>query len=130
MNKPIIFFDGVCSLCNGFVDFIFKFDKKEKLLVASLQGQSAKEKLSDEYIDDMNTIVLLMDGEIYTKSQAVLKAVKLFGLPWSLLSVFLIVPAFIRDFIYKKVSKNRYKLFGKKDSCRMPTQSEKERFLD
>jgi predicted DCC family thiol-disulfide oxidoreductase YuxK len=129
MNKPIIFFDGVCSLCNGFVDFIFRYDKNEKLIVASLQGETAKEKLDLKYIDDLNTIVLLVDGEIYTKSTAVLKALGLMGMPWSFLCVFLIIPKFLRDSIYNQISKNRYKLFGKKDSCRLPTESERKRFL-
>jgi predicted DCC family thiol-disulfide oxidoreductase YuxK len=73
--------------------------------------------------------VLLVDGVTYTKSSAVLKALGIIGMPWSVFCLFYIIPKFIRDTIYNQIAKNRYKLFGKKDSCRLPTPSEKKRFL-
>jgi predicted DCC family thiol-disulfide oxidoreductase YuxK len=130
VEKPILFFDGVCGLCNGFIDFIFKYDSKEVLLVASLQGSKAKEVLPKELITDLNTVVLYKDGQIYQKSTAVLMVLKELSFPWGLASVFYILPAVLRDFFYMRVSVNRYLMFGKKSSCRLPTKSERSRFLD
>lgn len=130
MDKPILFFDGVCSLCNGFVDFIFKYDSKEKFLVSSLQGQKARDVLPIELVTDLNTIVLYKEGKCIEKSTAVLMVLKELGFPWVMASAFLIIPSFIRDFIYMRISKNRYLMFGKKNSCRLPTRGERSRFLD
>ncbi|MFT6069044.1 MAG: putative DCC family thiol-disulfide oxidoreductase YuxK [Bacteriovoracaceae bacterium] len=130
MDKPILFFDGVCSLCNGFVDFIFKYDLKEKFLVSSLQGKKASEVLPKSLVTDLNTIVLYKDGKSIQKSTAVLLVLKELSFPWNLATLFLLIPAFIRDFFYMRVSVNRYLMFGKKSSCRLPTASERSRFLD
>lgn len=130
MNKPILFFDGLCSLCNGFVDFIFKNDSKEHFLVSSLQGSKASEVLPKELVTDLNTVVLYIDGKTYQKSTAVLMVLKELSFPWNLTQVFFIIPSFIRDYFYMRVSINRYLMFGKKDSCRLPTPSERSRFLD
>lgn len=130
MEKPILFFDGVCSLCNGFIDFIFKHDSKEKFLVASLQGSKALELLPKESVTELNTVILYKDGELFDKSTAVIMVLKELSFPWSLASFFIIIPASIRDFFYMRVSLNRYLIFGKKKTCRFPTPNERGRFLD
>ena len=130
MEKPIVFFDGVCSLCNGFVNFVFKWDKKRHFLVASLQGKNAKEKISAHYIEQLDTFVLLENGISYDRSTAVLMVLKALGFPWSIFAIFLIIPKSIRDFIYKIISKNRYVVFGKKEICRLPSAEERNSFLD
>lgn len=131
MKKPILFFDGVCSLCNGFVDFVFRNDVKGLFQVASLQGKTAKQNLPEEYIQDLNTFVLLQNEVTYVRSTAVLMVLKELPFPWSFLgSLCYLVPRPIRDFCYKKISLNRYIMFGKKDSCRLPSPEEKNRFLD
>jgi predicted DCC family thiol-disulfide oxidoreductase YuxK len=130
VEKPILFFDGVCSLCNGFIDFIFKYDTNEKFLVASLQGNKAKELLPLKSITELNTVVLYKDGEIFDKSTAVFMVLRELSMPWSLTSILIYIPKFLRDFFYMRVSASRYLVFGKKDICRLPTTSERARFLD
>tara|TARA_Y100000590_G_scaffold323369_1_gene366483 strand:+ start:210632 stop:211027 length:396 start_codon:yes stop_codon:yes gene_type:complete len=130
VHKPILFFDGVCSLCNGFIDFLFRWDEKEQFTVASLQGNTAQEKLPVEYTRDLDTFVLYIDGEIYVRSTAVLMVIKKLPFPWNFLGyIGMIFPKVIRDFVYKRIANNRYLMFGKKDSCRLPTPEERARFL-
>ncbi len=128
---PVIFFDGFCNLCNGAVQFVIKRDRKAIFRFASLQSDYAQEKLAQFNIRPKggDTMVLLEDGKVYERSTAALRvARKLSGL-WPLLYGFIILPRFIRDGIYNYVGKNRYKWFGKRESCWVPTPELKERFL-
>ncbi len=127
----IVFFDGVCSLCNGVVDFLIKKDVKGTLYYASLQTNQSIQFLEQlEYnAKELDTIVFYKDGKLYKKSTAVLYIIKQQGIPWSLFFIFIIVPPFIRDLIYKIIAQNRYQWFGKKETCRLPTPEEKSRFL-
>lgn len=130
-NQRIIFFDGYCNLCNNAVDFIISRNSKQNLYYASLQSQIAKEYLSQEFKNENwpDSIILFDKGKIFIKSTAALKlAVDLKGL-WPLASIFLLVPNFIRDWVYDFIAKNRYKWFGKKETCRIATEEEKSRFL-
>lgn len=127
---PIIFFDGVCNLCNSTVDFLIQRDKNKILRYASLQGTSASKLLTKAYTEDLNTVVFYQEGKIYTKSEAIIRALIALGPPYSLTSIFLIFPDLILNFFYTLIAKNRYRLFGKKDTCRLPTPSERELFLD
>lgn len=128
-TKPIIFFDGVCGLCNGFVDFVMKIDQQEKIYFSPLQSKTAEELLDAKYIINMNTIVFIHNEIIATKSDAVIAALKTVGGVWGLVCVFKIFPKSFRDLCYDVVSRNRYRLFGKRETCRLPTKSERERFL-
>ncbi len=128
--KPIVFFDGLCSLCNGFVDFLFRYDVSRKFQVASLQGETAEKMLPAHYIEKMDSIILWEDGQIYLRSNAVLKILISLGGAWKLLGILKIIPSPISDVVYKIIAKNRYAWFGKKNSCRLPTASEKSRFLE
>lgn len=129
-ERPIVFFDGVCNLCNNTVDFLIQKDRSQFIRYASLQGKTASEFLSKKHVNDLNTVVLLQDGVIYTKSEAIIRALILLGPKYALSSIFLVIPEFIRDIFYNLIAKNRYKIWGKKDTCRLPSQSEKKLFLD
>ena len=128
-HKNIIFFDGICGLCNGLVDFIIPRDKKNKFKFSPLQSKTALEILDSKYIENLDTIVLYSNEIIYTKSDAVLRILSLLGLPYSFLLIFKVVPTILRDLIYKLISSNRYVIFGKKQSCRLPSEDEKLKFL-
>lgn len=128
-TKPIIFFDGVCGLCNGFVDFVMKIDRREKIFFSPLQSNTAKEMLAEEYTTNMSTIVFIHNEIIVTKSDAVIEVLKTVGGIWKLVTLFKIVPKLPRDLCYDLVSQNRYRLFGKKETCRIPSKKEFERFL-
>jgi predicted DCC family thiol-disulfide oxidoreductase YuxK len=132
MNKegPVIYFDGVCNLCNGAINFFIKKDKKRKFKYSSLQSKYAKSSLDSKFINDLDTVVLKHNGNIYLRSQAILASLVILGLPYSLFGMFLIIPAQFTDLIYNLIAKNRYKLFGSRDSCRIPSAKERELFLD
>lgn len=127
----VVLFDGVCSFCNGAVNFVIERDTAGYFKFAPLQSE-AGEKLAAKFgIDTIATdsVILIEDEKAYTLSTAALKiAGKLDGF-WSWASVFRIVPRAIRDFFYKTFAKYRYRLFGKQDSCMMPTPEIRERFL-
>jgi predicted DCC family thiol-disulfide oxidoreductase YuxK len=131
MNNVIIF-DGVCNLCNGFVDFIIKRDKKKIFHFVSNQDDEGKKILSrfPEVPDgDAMTIYYLEDGKLYSKSQAVLRIAKSMSAPYNWFSSFRIFPLAFRNFMYNFIARNRYKWFGKRDTCRVPSSEERERFL-
>ena len=128
-DKSILFFDGICGLCNKSVDFLMSIDKRNHLLFAPLQGETAADILESKHIKDLDSMALYLNGKTYTKSTAVLKSIVEIGGLWSVLGVFLIVPPFIRDFVYGIVASNRYKIFGKNDTCRLPTLEERYKIL-
>lgn len=132
MSEPsIVLFDGVCNFCNASVNFIMARDPMFVFRFAPLQSDKGREFLQkfDLSTEDLDTMVLIQDGRAYTRSTAALRiAEKLTGL-WPMLYAFIVVPRFIRDGVYKIVAKNRYKWWGKKDSCRIPTPEDRARFL-
>lgn len=131
-DKKLVLFDGVCNLCNKSVRFIIKKDKKKQFLFAPLQGNTGREILEKFNIpvDDLNSFVLVEGEKLYTKSTAALRVLKQLGHGWNLLYGFILFPKLIRDSIYKIIARNRYKWFGKKDACMIPTPALKARFLD
>ena len=132
-KKNIIFFDGVCNLCNGFVDFIIKRDKQKKLFFCSLQSPAAREILLHYNItlsDRFSTIYYFEDGKLYEKSKAILYILKHISPKYKRLAhVLLLIPNGIRNFVYAIVSKYRYNILGKKETCRIPTKEESARFI-
>lgn len=128
----IVFFDGICNLCNRSVDFILTRDKGKIFKFASLQSDIASQLLKDKGVDTsaMRTIILLKNDKIFYRSDAVLEIIRDLKAPWPALYIFKIVPRFIRDSVYRMVSKNRYSWFGKRNTCRIPTDDEKDRFLE
>jgi predicted DCC family thiol-disulfide oxidoreductase YuxK len=114
------------------VDFIINRDKKRRFRFASLQseqGQSILKKLNFHSEDYDSFILQDVDGKVFIKSTAALKVCAKLGFPWNLLSIFMIVPASIRDVVYAWVAKNRYRLFGKKETCRLPSPEERSLFI-
>lgn len=127
----VVLFDGVCNLCNQAVDFIIQRDAKDNFKLASLQDELSKQLLRGKKLDEsyLDSIVLLREDKIYYKSRAALEiAKKLKGL-WPLFYGFIIVPNFIRDPLYDWIASNRYKWFGKRETCRFPTDEDKRKFL-
>ncbi|WP_299148863.1 thiol-disulfide oxidoreductase DCC family protein [uncultured Dokdonia sp.] len=132
MTKKIILFDGVCNLCNGAITFIIKRDKKDIFRYAPLQSEIGKELAAKHHIDldKVDSIILVTEDKAYAKSTAALRIAKQLSAGWPLLVVFLILPRFLRDAVYDFIARNRYKWFGKKEACMIPTPELKSKFLD
>lgn len=120
----IVYFDGVCGLCNRFVDFLLKHDKSKTLKFAPLQKSNPLNH------QELNTIILSIDNQLYKKSDAAIRSLALLGGFWSTIGLLLVIPKFLRDPIYDFIAKNRYKWFGKSEVCRVPTEEEKSRFIE
>lgn len=131
-DAKIIFFDGVCNLCNASVNYVIDHDKRKSFAFASLQSPFAMETLKAYGIDNekLESLVLKKGNTVYRKSSAALEIARELDGLWPLLYILRIIPEFVRDFIYDLIAKNRYSWFGKRDSCRIPTPELKERFLD
>ncbi len=130
-NKSLLLFDGVCNLCNSSVQFILLRDKKDRFRFASLQSDYGQNLLREHNLptETFNSLVLVENGKVYKKSTAALRiARKLKGL-WPLLFAFIIIPPFIRNFVYDIIAKNRYRWFGKKEECMLPRPEWKQKFM-
>jgi predicted DCC family thiol-disulfide oxidoreductase YuxK len=132
-NKKVILFDGVCNLCNNAVKIVIKFDQKNTFLFAAIQSESGKKII--EYLDidtsKTDSIILYKPRVSYEiKSTAALNVMNGFGGIWRITTLAFIFPKVFRDFIYDYIAKNRYKWFGKKDNCMIPTTALKAKFLD
>jgi predicted DCC family thiol-disulfide oxidoreductase YuxK len=128
--ERVVLFDGVCNFCNGAVNFIIRHDPEKRFRFAPLQSEFGEQMRAKFDIgDEVDSIVLIDGGKAYLHSTAGLKLAKGLGFPWSLGYAFIIVPSPIRDWFYKLFAKYRYKLFGKKDVCMIPTPEVRERFL-
>lgn len=129
-SPPVVLFDGVCKLCNGSVNFIIGRDSKGRLKLASLQSDYGRAVLKEhgknpEALDSM----MLLEGDRLTeKSTAAIRISKYLDGPWPLCMIFLAIPPFIRNIIYDIFAKNRYKWFGKHDTCRLPDPEFEDRF--
>lgn len=130
-EQPIILFDGVCNFCNSAVNFVIKRDKKGRLFFTPLQGSTGRQLLKqyDLPLTEMNSFVFIDKGKAYTRSTASLKVCRYLSGLWPLCYGFIIVPAFIRNGIYDWISRNRYKWFGVREQCMIPTPDVKARFL-
>lgn len=131
-DKKIILFDGVCNLCDSLVQFIIKRDKKDIFRFVAFQSDLGKEIIKHIGIDPKNTdsVVLYEPGvAYYYKSRAALEIAKHLGGIFNLATFFRIIPSFLRNSIYDYVAKNRYKWYGKKDSCLIPSPELKSKFL-
>ena len=127
-SMKILFFDGYCSICSRLVDWVLVRDRKQQIKFASLQGSTAKTRLGDSS-QDFATAVYLRNGIKLERSTAVLYVLIDVGGFWKLARFFFVVPRVVRDRIYDLVSKNRYRLFKKRDTCRLPTEKEIDRLL-
>lgn len=124
-----MFFDGVCNLCNTTVDFLIRRDKKRLLRYSPLQGETAARLLTPEQRGDLRSFVLLDHEGTFVRSTGALRTLAKLGGVWSLAKVLLIVPRFIRDAVYNAIATGRYRLWGKRDSCRVATPEERSLFL-
>ena len=131
-DSPILLFDGVCNLCHHFVQFILKRDPKGHIRFASLQSELGQQLLKKHHIpqDQLDTVILIEKGKVYAHSDVAIRIVPYLNNLWPVLSVFRIVPRFLRDPIYNWIAANRYRWFGKQDQCLMPQPEWKDRFLD
>jgi predicted DCC family thiol-disulfide oxidoreductase YuxK len=131
-RNSIILFDGICNVCSGAVQFVIKRDKKNHFRFASLQSPEGQKllKFNELPANDFNSFILIEDEKVYTKSTGALRVTKNLSGLWPLLYGFIIVPKFLRDSIYDLIAKNRYKWFGKKDSCMIPTPEVRAKFLN
>lgn len=125
--NPVIFFDGVCNLCNRVVDYVIARDHGGMFRFASLQSDYAQETIPD--FIDLKTIVYLHRGEVKIKSSAAIEIARSLGGWHKLMVVSYLFPRFVRDAVYDFVAKHRYQWFGQADTCRMPTAEEKSRFI-
>lgn len=127
----IVFFDGVCNLCNAAVRFIVKRDTQGYFRFASLQSEAAKRLLPSSCRERFgDSIVLLEDEECFGASTAALRIARRLRAPWPLVYGAILVPRFLRDPVYRWIARNRYRWFGKKDSCELPTPELRSRFLE
>jgi predicted DCC family thiol-disulfide oxidoreductase YuxK len=135
MNKQsthrIILFDGVCNLCNGAVNFVIKRDTGNVFKFTPLQEKQGVLLLKMHAVDTqkLDSIVLIENEKVYVKSSAALRIARKMSNLWPLFFVLLIIPSFIRDGVYDFIAKNRYKWFGKKEQCMIPTPGSREKFL-
>ena len=132
-NKKIILFDGICNLCNSAVAIVIKQDKKNTFLFAAIQSKKGKEIIDYLEIDivKIDAIILYEPGVSYeVKSTAALKIMNDFGQFWQLTKLLWVFPKGFRNQVYDFIAKNRYKWFGKKESCMIPTKDLKAKFLD
>lgn len=128
---PVILFDGVCNLCNSSVLFIIQRDPKAKFRFASLQSDFGKAQMLRFGLNDseLNSVLLIKEEILYQKSNAALEIARNLTGGWPMLYAFKIIPAFLRDWVYNWIAQNRYRWFGKKDACMIPTPELKSRFV-
>lgn len=130
-QHPVILFDGVCNFCNSSVQFVIKRDPKQQFRFASLQSEFGQQVLSQHQLpqNDFNSFILLQEGNIYTKSTAALKVAKQLSGLWPMLYGFIIIPPFIRNAVYSFIAQNRYRWFGKREACMLPSPQQRNLFL-
>jgi predicted DCC family thiol-disulfide oxidoreductase YuxK len=131
-NHGVLLFDGVCNLCNGFINFVIDHDPEGYFRFGTLQREPARSFLRSAGYDPdvLSSVVFIEDGRIYRESGAALRVAQHLGFPWMLLAVFQVVPRPLRDAIYRWVAANRYDWFGTRSQCRLPTPELQARFID
>lgn len=132
-NKKIILFDGVCNLCNGAVQFIIRQDKNDTFRFAALQSEKGQQLIKERGIDTnvIDSIILIKPNvAYYIKSDAALEIANNFGGGWKFLQIFKLLPTSIRDFFYDFIARNRYRWFGQKNQCMIPTPELRAKFID
>lgn len=131
LEHSVILFDGVCNLCNGSINFIIKRERKDKFRFVSIQSNEGEKIINHFGLSSISesTMILIEGSKVYTKSTAALIIAKNLSGLWPLLYIFIIIPKPIRDFAYGIVARNRYSWFGKRESCMIPTDELKRKFL-
>ena len=131
-KKNIVFYDGVCNFCNELVIFLLKHERRNNMSFCSLQSEFAESFLKDFNVQvNLDTIYYYSNGKVYRRSEVIKKITRNLKPPYLIVSYFLtITPKFIREYFYKFFAKNRYKWFGKKDECQIPSPEDRLRFLE
>jgi predicted DCC family thiol-disulfide oxidoreductase YuxK len=131
-KQPILFFDGVCNLCNGAVQWVIRRDRAGIFRFAALQSETGQTLLQEAGLpaEELSTVILYEDGRFHTHSDVPLRVWRRLGGAWAWLYVFRFVPRFLRDGVYNWIARNRYRWFGRQDQCMIPTPELRERFLD
>jgi predicted DCC family thiol-disulfide oxidoreductase YuxK len=131
LPSQIILFDGVCNLCNTAVQFIISHDSEGHFFFAALQSEAGQEILDKFNLSktEFNSFIYVREGKVYQRSRAALSVLKDLGSWWKILYVFIVIPYPLRDLIYDMVAKYRYKIFGKRASCMIPTPDLQKKFL-
>jgi predicted DCC family thiol-disulfide oxidoreductase YuxK len=129
--KPVVLFDGVCNLCNGFVQTLIRLDPQAKFQFASLQSEFGQDVMRKAQLplNELNTVILYDNGTIFTHADVPLEIARRLGGFWKLFLVFKIVPRILRNRLYNWVARNRYRWFGQRESCMIPTPELRQRFL-
>ncbi|MFN5943722.1 MAG: thiol-disulfide oxidoreductase DCC family protein [Phycisphaerae bacterium] len=132
---PIILFDGVCNLCNASVQWIIRRDTRDVFRFAALQSDAGRRVLSQAggnatLDENLSSMIVIDQGRVLTKSDAAIAIASRLGAPWRWAKVGRVIPRFARDWAYGVVARNRYRVFGKQESCMMPTPALRARFLD
>ncbi|MGD8569588.1 MAG: thiol-disulfide oxidoreductase DCC family protein [Gammaproteobacteria bacterium] len=131
-TNPVLLFDGVCKFCHSSVRFVINRDREKRFYFCPLQSARGQQMMEQYHIEDtgLNSMILLDNGKIYRKSAAALRIARQLSMPWPLLSVFLLVPAFMRDAVYDFIGRHRYQWFGKYEQCYIPDDDTRERFVE
>ena len=129
-SEPLILFDGVCNLCSTSVRFVIQRDPHKQFRFASLQSGLGIQLSRQHECPGMDSMLLFTGGQLYTKSTAVLKTLKLIGGGWRLMYGFIIVPVPVRDWVYDFIGQRRYRWFGRTQQCWIPDEDISDRFLD
>lgn len=132
-RPPIVLFDGVCNLCNGWVNFAMDHARPgNRILFGAIQSPEGQELISELGLSSapLDSVILIDNGRVYRESGAVLRIMRLMRAPWSWLHLFRVIPPFVRDVVYRWVARNRYRWFGVRESCRLPTEETRSWFLE
>lgn len=130
-SPPIVLFDGVCNLCSGSVQFLLKRDPEGRFRFAPLQSDAGRRLMAEHGlpVDSLSSVVLIEGGRVWQESAAALRIARHLRGPWKLLRIFAIVPRPLRDLVYRWIARNRYRWFGRTETCWLPTPELEERFL-
>ena len=128
---PVVIFDGVCNFCNSSVNFIMDRDRQGQIRYTPNQSDSGRDLLTQHgrNPDEVETLYLIEDGKLYDQSSAVLRISRYLRFPWNLGYALIIIPRFLRNGVYRFIARNRYRWFGKREACRIPSAEERARFL-
>lgn len=129
-DHPILIFDGVCNLCNVFINEIIKRDENKIMRYTTLQSDTFQQ-LTKGFSQPLETdsVLLIKNGNLYSESDVAIQVFYLLGYPWRILYLLRWIPKGIRNYVYRWIAKNRYRLFGKRESCMMPTEEISSLFL-
>jgi predicted DCC family thiol-disulfide oxidoreductase YuxK len=128
----ILLFDGYCNLCNGLVKFVIKRDTRNRILFTPLTSEKGKLMLAEAglEVNNSDTVVFFSEGKYFIKSMAILKLMKTIGGGWKIFYSFIVIPRFLRDFIYDIIARNRNRIFGKSETCLIPDSKTANRFME